>query len=105
RDARHDAVASPAVAALEDAADDALLPPNLPLRQHAIGRQARQPGAGAGAARRAVIRLPRTQHEVPAVVGRVERWATQLDVIDVTGLGPRDAVAFQGLTDSPGEAG
>ena len=66
---------------LEDAAGDALLPPHLARLQLAVREQARQLRARAGAARRAVVGLARAEHEVAAMVRRVDRRAEQLDVI------------------------
>ena len=62
--------------AFEDAADDALLAPDLARLQFAIGVQAGQLGAGAGAARRAVVGLAGAQHEVLAVGAR-RQWAAR----------------------------
>src|SRR5579862_5531646 len=56
-DARDDALAVAVHAPLEDAADDALLPPDVALLDLTVGEQAGELGAGAGAARRAVVRL------------------------------------------------
>ena len=53
--------------ALEDAADDALLPPHLSRSQFPVGEQAGDLGTGAGAARRPVIRLARAEDEVATV--------------------------------------
>src|SRR5262249_8009015 len=92
-------------APLEDAADDALLPPHLPRLQLSIGGQARQLGAGAGAARRAIVRLARTQHEIPAVVARVPRPAEQLHVIAPLSVCSGNALARQFLANLPGEVG
>src|SRR5262249_15311530 len=48
----------------ERAADDALLDPWRALRQLAVGCKARELGARAGAARRAVVRVAGAQHEI-----------------------------------------
>ena len=53
--------------ALEDAADDAFLPPDFSLAELAVGAQAGELGTGAGAARRAIVGLARAKHEVLAV--------------------------------------
>src|SRR5438093_11159899 len=64
---QHFAIAAPAVRGLEHAADHALLPPHGAGRELAVGRQAGQLGAGAGAAGRAVVGLAGTEHEAAAV--------------------------------------
>ena len=91
--------------AFEDAADDALLPPDLALAELAVGDQARELGAGAGAAGRAIVGLAGAEDEVLAVgTGRGGR-AEQLDVVDLAAVGARDPLCGQGLTDSPGDVG
>src|SRR5262249_15267384 len=81
-DARDDAAAlAGPIARLEDAADDALLFPDLTRRQFAVGGEAGELGAGAGAARRAVVGQAGAEDEVAAV--RERRGAEQLDVIDL----------------------
>src|SRR5580698_4767684 len=54
-------------ASFEDAAHNAFLLPDVPLAEFAVGIKARQLRAGSRAARRAVIRLTRTQHKILAV--------------------------------------
>ena len=78
--------------AFEDAADDALLPPDLARAQLAVGGQAGQLGAGAGAARRAVVGLAGAEHEVPAVGAGRGRRAEQLDVVDLAAVRAGDAL-------------
>src|SRR4029079_377166 len=68
RDRRHDPAFDLAIRALEKTPDDALLPPGRALVELAVGREAREPGAGARAARRAVVRVARAEHEVAAIV-------------------------------------
>src|SRR5262249_45776832 len=66
-DHRHGAAAlaiEPAIARAERAADKARLHPALAFAELAVGGEARELGARSGAARRAVVRLARTQHEV-----------------------------------------
>src|SRR5690606_28573379 len=55
------------VAGLELAANDTGLAPDLSRRELAVGGQAGQFGAGAGAAGRAVVGLAGAEHEVAAV--------------------------------------
>ncbi len=75
---------------LEDAADDALLAPDLARLEFAVGVEARELGAGAGAAGRAVVRLAGAEDEVLAVgAGRGGR-SEQLDVVDLAAIGPGD---------------
>src|SRR5690606_17857682 len=57
-------VARPHVASGKGAAQDALLHPKLPLRQFAVGGEARQLRGKPGAARRAVVLLPWAQDKV-----------------------------------------
>ena len=70
-------------AAFEDAAHDALLPPDFAGRELAVGVEAGQLGAGAGAAGRAVVGLAGAEHEILAIgAGRV--WRTEeFDVVDL----------------------
>src|SRR5690606_2537574 len=83
------------VAALELAADHTGLAPQLARLQLAVGRQAGQLGAGAGAAGRAVVGLAGAQHEVAAVgLGVV---GEQLDVVDQAAVLAADALVFQRL--------
>src|SRR5215472_12504688 len=73
RDRGNDAAFGAAVRALEDAADDALLPPHIAFGKRVVGGKAGKPRAGAGAARRAIVRETRAQHEVAAVVFVIRR--------------------------------
>ena len=75
--------------ALEDAADDALLPPDLALGELAVGDQAGELGARAGAAGRAVIGLARAEHEVAAVGPGHRGRSEELDVVDLGAVGRR----------------
>ena len=70
------------VARRKRAADDALLHPGLARRELAGRGEARDLGAGAGAAGRAVVGAARTQHEVAAVRAVHGRRTVELDVID-----------------------
>src|SRR4030095_5127140 len=86
RDGRHDAAAlavEPAIAGAEGAADDALLHPALAFRELAVGGEARELRARPRTARRAVVRLARTQHEAARACAARARCAEELDVIDV----------------------
>src|SRR3546814_20780686 len=67
----HDALAVEFIGAFEFTANDTGLTPDLPRLQFSVSSQARQFGAGAGAAWGAVIRLAGAEHEVAAVeIGR-----------------------------------
>src|SRR5471032_64071 len=89
---RADALAVPFVAADELAGGDARLYPGLTGGQFSIGGQARQFGAGAGAARRAVVGLARAHDEVAAVglivVGK------QFDMVDERAVFAMNALGF-----------
>src|SRR5205085_537706 len=87
------------------AADDALLPPDSAWCQFAIGGQARDLGAGAGAAGRAVVRFAGAEDEIPAVIRRIVRWAEQLDVVDDAAVFSGDTVSLKGLPNPPAEVG
>src|SRR5690606_16764823 len=88
------------VAGLELAANDTGLAPDLSRREFAVGGQAGQFGAGAGAAGRAVVGLAGAEHEVAAVGVLV--GAEKLDVVDAPIAPASDALGFQGLADGPG---
>src|SRR2546426_2121610 len=100
---QHRAIAAPAVRGLEHAADHALLPPHGAGRKLAVGRQAGQLGAGAGAAGRAVVGLAGTEHEAAAV--GVWRRREELDVVDLGAVAAGDAVGGQRLAYAPGGVG
>src|SRR5262249_34139023 len=104
-DARDDPAAVDAHRPLEDAADDALLPPDLAFPELTVGVEAGELGAGAGAAGRAVVGAPGAEDEVAAVGRDVGRRAEQLGGVDGAAVGPGDAVALQGAADAPGEVG
>ena len=89
--------------AFEQAADDALLPPDLSLGELAVGDQAGKLGAGAGAARGAVVGPAGAQHEVLAVGIGPSRWTEQLDMVDLATVGAADALSGQGLANAPGD--
>src|ERR1700757_222338 len=71
------------VAGLERAADDALLHPLLVFCELAVRGEAGELGAGAGAARRAVVGVPRAQHEVTRIGAGKRRRPEELDVVDL----------------------
>lgn len=88
------------VAAMELATGDTGLYPGLALGKLAVGGQAGQLGAGAGAARGAVVGLAGAHHEVAAVgVGVVGK---QLDVVDRRAVFAGDALGFEGFEHGPG---
>src|SRR5436190_11044434 len=66
-DRRVNFVAVRADSAFKHAADNALLPPDLPFAQFAFGVQTSEFGARARAARRPVVGFARTEDKVPAV--------------------------------------
>src|SRR5262245_8679262 len=85
RDARRNlagGTVEPIVRGLEAAADDAFLHPRLARRELAVGREAGELRARAGAAGRAVVGLSRAKDEV-ARARRRRGGPEQLDVIDV----------------------
>ena len=100
-DNRVDGVAGDADLAFEEAADDALLPPDLAFLQFAAGVEAGELGACAGAARRAVVGFAGTEDEVLAVYALLLRGGEQLDVVDLVPTLARDALRGKRLPDSP----
>src|SRR5690242_14958118 len=87
--------------ALEHAAYDAFLPPDLPHIEFAIRIQAGHFGAGAGAAGGAIIGLARTQHEILAVDASLLRRPEQFDVVDLVAVVTTYPLALQGQADLP----
>ncbi len=73
-----------------------------PSTQLAIGEEAGELGAGAGAARRAVVSLAGTEDEVAPVVRRVERRSEQLDMIDFFSVISGNSLPDQRLPHTPG---
>jgi len=69
----------------------------------AVGGQAGQLGAGAGAARRAVVGLAGAQHEVAGIGGG--RGAEQLDVVDLRAVRAGDVLRLERAADAPREVG
>jgi hypothetical protein len=67
---------------LEDAAEDAFLPPGLAGPELAVGVKAGELRARAGAAGRAIVGAARAQDEVPAADPGRRRRREQLDMID-----------------------
>ncbi|KGC40060.1 hypothetical protein DO73_4432 [Burkholderia pseudomallei] len=92
-DRRHDAAFGRRVARREHAADHARLPPRHARRELAVGGEARELRARAGAARRAVVRVARAEHEAAAVVLGIV--GEQLDVIDRRAVAARHARALE----------
>src|SRR5262245_2801106 len=71
------------IPALEDAADDRFLPPDLPRLELAVGREAGQLRASAGTARGPIVFATRAKHKIPCVGDCwIARRANQLDVIN-----------------------
>src|SRR5262249_10353313 len=91
--------------AFEDAADDALLPPDLAFAELAVGDEAGELGAGPGAARGTVVRLSRTEDKVPPVGVRRARRAAQFDMVDLGAVGAGNVGSRQGITHGPGDVG
>src|ERR1017187_1338567 len=89
----------------EDAADDALLTPDLAGQQFAIGVEAGQLGAGSGAAGRAVVGFTGTEHEVLAIGAGSGGFSEELDVIDLAAIRAGDAVGGETPADAPGKIG
>src|SRR5205823_4918669 len=94
-----------AVRRLEDTADDAFLPPDLALAQLPVGREAGELGAGAGAARRAVVGPAGAENEVADVVRRVLRRAEELNVVNLLPADPGHPAPRQFLSQPPGVIG
>ena len=90
-DARVDLPVAYLNTAFKHAADDAFLSPHLAFAQLAVGIQAGQLGAGAGAAWRSVVRLAGAQDEIPAVDSGLLRRTEQLDVVDLLAIRACDA--------------
>src|SRR5207245_2431516 len=107
RDARIDHAVHDLHRSLENAADDALLTPFLPGAQLAVGDQTSELGAGAGAARGAVVGSARTENEVAAVRAKRGRGrgTEQFHVVDLLTVIARDTLPSQRLTDPPGHFG
>ncbi len=70
------------VSALEDAAEDAALAPGSAGGELTVGVEAGKFGAGAGAARRAVVGFAGAEDEIGAVGAAVFDGREQLDVVD-----------------------
>src|ERR687887_2519089 len=90
---------------LEDAADDALLSPDLPLPKFAVRVEAGQLGARARAARRAVVGLARAEHEILAVHAVEFGRREEFDVVYLLAARARDARTRERLPDTPSEFG
>src|ERR1700733_10255417 len=81
-DARNQGFADLIHRSLEDAAEDAFLSPSLTFLKQAIGEEACELRAGAGAARRTIVGLAGTEHKVTAIGGGGPRWTEHPDVVD-----------------------
>src|SRR5581483_7530909 len=88
----------PFVRGFEAAAEDAFLHPRLALGELAVGGEAGELRARAGAAGRAVVRLARAEHEVTRLRAGGNSGAEQLDVVDI-GMSLR----IERLADAPGD--
>src|SRR5512146_57335 len=88
---RDDLLALATVAADELAAKNAFLNPRLAFGQFAVGSQAGELGARAGAAGRTIVCLAGAKHEVAAVRRLIVRRAEQLDMVDFFAAGARDS--------------
>src|SRR5262245_46284972 len=104
-DAGNDLAADALDRSFEDAADDALLPPDLPFAQLAVRKEAGELGARARAARRAVVGFAGAEDEVAAVIGRITRRTVELDVVDLCSLGAGYRVALERSPNAPSEVG
>src|SRR6516165_9360515 len=91
--------------AFEDAAHDALLPPDFARGELVIGIQAGKFGAGARAAGRAVVCLAGAQHEALAVCAGCGGRAEQLDVVDLAAVRSCQPLYFEALPYPPGVIG
>src|SRR5260221_1042887 len=80
---RNGLVAFAAIARMEGAAGDALLNPLFALGEFSIGGKARELGAGACPARRAVVGFARAQHEIARMRTRRGGRPEELDMVDV----------------------
>ena len=91
-DARDDLAVHDATRALEDAADDALLPPDLALAAACRRRTGRRAWRWCRCRRRAVVGLAGAEDEVAAVGAGRGRRAEELDVVDLAAVGAGDAL-------------
>lgn len=95
----------PLIGAGEDGAKDAFLPPCVAGLECAVGGEAGELGAGAGAAGGAVVGFAGAEDEVAAVVCGLKCGAEDFDVIDFGSVGSGDALLAECIADGPGEGG
>src|ERR1019366_8836522 len=105
RDFRVELAVDDGDAAVEGGAGDAFLAPDLAGFQLAIGVEAGQFRAGAGAARRAVVGFTGAEDEVLAVGAFHGGVAKEFDVIDHAAIVAGDAVGLEALADAPRKIG
>src|ERR1041384_6746442 len=75
-------------APFKDTADDTFLAPHVALAEFPISKKTRELCARAGAARRTVVSIAGTQHEVLTIDTGQWRRRKQLDVIDLVSAEP-----------------
>ena len=85
------------------AAHNAFLFPDLPLTKLPVRIQTSQLGAGAGAARRAIVGVARAEHKILAVYPRFVRRGKEFDVINFLAIVARDSSVAKSLADGPGD--
>src|SRR4051794_28845358 len=83
------------IAGLEDAAENALLPPDLAWLQLPLLGETGHLGTRARAARRAVVRSAGAKDEVSTVIVRVAGRAEEFHMVDLGAAGARDPVPPQ----------
>jgi len=89
----------------EDGAEDTFLTPECPKLELAVGDEAGEFGAGAGAAGGAVVGFAGAEDEVAAVIGGVVGDGEELDVVDFGAVCAGDAACGESLAEGPGEGG
>src|SRR5699024_5254443 len=102
-DNREHAAPGGSATAFEDAAEDAFLLPHCAGVQLAVGHQAGQLGAGAGAARRPVPDQPGAEDESARVDAVGGTGGGQFDVVDFCTFGAADALLIQCVTKGRGK--
>ena len=91
------------VAALEDAANDAFLTPDLARGEFSICMEAGEFCAGARAAWRTVVGSARAEDEVPAMDAGSGRIGEEFDVVDFLAIVTGDSLLDEGLANGEGE--
>src|SRR5688572_30964612 len=84
----------------KDTADNTLLPPDLAFTKFSIREKTCELGAGASAARRAIVCVSGTQDEVFTIDSGKLRRAKQLDVIDLMPIASCNPRARQRVSDA-----